>query len=88
LAHSHGCVVYRWRLAVRYAHPREILPREVRHLVPGEVHDQADAKRIVIRGPLRGHHDRSCGWSTPGRLIGRPGLAAPERVVVVLVIIN
>jgi hypothetical protein len=29
----------------------------VHHLAVGDVHDQADAKWIVIRGPLRGNND-------------------------------
>jgi hypothetical protein len=38
----------------------------------GEFHDQADAKWMVIRGPLRGHSDTPCRQPTPGRKIGRP----------------
>jgi hypothetical protein len=41
----------------------------------GEFHDQADAKWIVIRGLFRGHNDTPFGPATPGRPIGRPGVA-------------
>jgi hypothetical protein len=33
----------------------------------GEIHDQGDAKWIVIRGQLRGHNDTPCRRPTPGR---------------------
>jgi hypothetical protein len=35
----------------------------------GELHDQGDAKWIVIRRPLRGHNDTSLGQPTPGRTL-------------------
>jgi hypothetical protein len=41
----------------------------------GGCHDQADTEWIVIRGPLRGHTDTPFRRPTPGRPIGRPGLA-------------
>jgi hypothetical protein len=43
----------------------------------GEIHDQADAKWIVIRGPSRGRNDTPCGRPTPGRPIGCPGVGCP-----------
>jgi hypothetical protein len=36
----------------------------------GELHDQEDAKWIVIRRPLRGHDDMPCG--RPDRRVGAP----------------
>jgi hypothetical protein len=38
----------------------------------GVFHDQADAERIVIRRPLRGHNNTPFGRPTPGRPIGHP----------------
>jgi hypothetical protein len=43
----------------------------------GEFQGQADAKWIVIRGPLRGHNDTPCRRPTPGWPIGRPGVGRP-----------
>jgi hypothetical protein len=40
--------------------------------LPGEFHDQADAKRIVIRGLLRGHDDTPCGRPNAGWPVGQP----------------
>jgi hypothetical protein len=47
----------------------------------GDFHDRADAKWIVIRGPLRGHNDMPCGRPTPG-------LAALRAYLVLLSITN
>jgi hypothetical protein len=43
----------------------------------GEFRNQVDVKWIVIRGSLRGHNDKLCGWPHPGLSIdclevGRP----------------
>jgi hypothetical protein len=46
----------------------------------GEFHDQADAKRIVIRRPLRVRNDTPFGRPTPGRPIGHPGVGHPQSV--------
>jgi hypothetical protein len=43
----------------------------------GEFHHQADAEWIVIREPLRGYDDTTCGWPTLGQPIGRPGVGRP-----------
>jgi hypothetical protein len=43
----------------------------------GEFWDQADAKWIVIRWPLRDHNDAPCGRPTPDRPIGRLGVGPP-----------
>ena len=43
----------------------------------GELHDQADAKWIVIRGLLKGHNDMRCGRPTPGWPISCPGVGHP-----------
>jgi hypothetical protein len=40
----------------------------------GNIHDQRDAKWIVIRGQFRGHNDTPFGRPTPGRPIGRLGV--------------
>jgi hypothetical protein len=45
--------------------------------VRGKFHDQGDAEWIVIRGQLKVHNDMPFGQTTPGRLIGRPGLGRP-----------
>jgi hypothetical protein len=42
----------------------------------GKFHDQGDAKRIVIRGQLKGHFR----WPTPGRPIGRLVVGFPQGV--------
>ena len=52
----------------------------LRFLPDGGCHDQADAKWIVIRGPLRGHNDTPFGWPTPGWPIGQPGVGQPKGV--------
>jgi hypothetical protein len=49
----------------------------------GEFHDQADAKRIVVRRPLRGHNDTHCGWplANPWLAYWPPGAWLPlERI--------
>jgi hypothetical protein len=46
-------------------------------IIPGEFQDQGDAKWIVISGQLRDHNDTPCGWLTPGRPVGRPGVGRP-----------
>jgi hypothetical protein len=43
----------------------------------GDFHDEADAKLIVIRGPLRVQNDTTCGRPTPNRPSGRPGVGRP-----------
>jgi hypothetical protein len=41
----------------------------------GEIHEQADAKWIVISGPfLKGHNDKPFGQPTPVLPIGGPGI--------------
>jgi hypothetical protein len=46
----------------------------------GELHDQGDAKWIVIRRLLWGHDDTPCERPTPGRPIGRPRSGCPQGV--------
>jgi hypothetical protein len=46
----------------------------------GNFHDQGEAKRIVVRGQLKGHNDTLFRWPTPGRPIGRPGVGFPQDV--------
>jgi hypothetical protein len=46
----------------------------------GELHDQGDARWIVIRRELRGHNDTPFGWPTPGQPVGRPGVGCPKGV--------
>jgi hypothetical protein len=48
---------------------------------PGELHDQGDAKWIVIRRLLWDHNDTPCGRPAPGRPIGRPGSSPPQGVM-------
>jgi hypothetical protein len=43
----------------------------------GELHDQEDAKWIVIRGQLRGHNDTLFRRPSLGRLVDRPGPGCP-----------
>jgi hypothetical protein len=48
-------------------------------LVYGDVHDQGDAKWIVIRTSLWGHNNTPCGRPDPGRPgPGRPGSDRPQ----------
>jgi hypothetical protein len=47
----------------------------------GEVHDQGDAKWIVIRGQLRGPNDTPFGRPTPSQPIGRPLVGRPQGVI-------
>jgi hypothetical protein len=54
----------------------------------GEFHDQGDAKWIVISRQLKGHNDTPFGRTTPGRPIGRPGVAARRAYLVVSVTIH
>jgi hypothetical protein len=46
----------------------------------GKFHDQRDAKRIVIRGQLKGHNDTPFRWPTPGRTISRLVVGRPQGV--------
>jgi hypothetical protein len=46
----------------------------------GEIHDQGDAKWIVIRGQLRGHNDTPFGRPTLSRPIGHQGVGHPQGV--------
>jgi hypothetical protein len=55
---------------------RQLVWQFIWDLIQVEFHDQGDAKWIVIRVPVRGHNDTLFGWPTPGRPIGRRGLAA------------
>jgi hypothetical protein len=47
----------------------------------GEIHDQGDAKWIVIRRSLWGHNDMPCRWPAPGRPIGRLGSGHPQGIM-------
>jgi hypothetical protein len=47
-----------------------------------KLHDKRGAKWIVITGQFRGHNDMPFGRPTPGRLVGRPGLAALQAYLV------
>jgi hypothetical protein len=49
-------------------------------MAEGDSHDQADTRRIVIRGPLRGHNDTPYRWPTPVRPVSRPGVGRPQGV--------
>jgi hypothetical protein len=44
-------------------------------MTDGDLHDQADANWIVIRGMLWGHNDMPCGRPTPAGLSATWGLA-------------
>ena len=46
----------------------------------GKLHDQGDAKWIVIRGQLWGHNDTPFGRPNPDWPIGRPGVDCPQGV--------
>jgi sodium-dependent multivitamin transporter 6 len=54
-----------------------VVLQDIIRIYIGEFHDQADAKWIVIRGPLRGHNDTSSERPTPGRPIGHPEVGCP-----------
>jgi hypothetical protein len=51
-------------------------------------HNSVDATWIVVRGLLSGHNDTAFGWATPGRPIGRPGVAHPQAYLMFSVIIS
>jgi hypothetical protein len=51
----------------------------------GDFHDQADAKWIVIRGPLTCHNDMPYGRPNPGRPVGHPLVGRYGACLVLLV---
>jgi hypothetical protein len=55
---------------------------------PGKFHDQGDAKRIVIRGQLRGHNNTALREANPAGLSATRGLAARRAYLVVSFTIN
>jgi hypothetical protein len=48
--------------------------------VSGELHNQGDAKWIVIKGQLQGHNNMPFGQATPGQPIGRPAVGRSQGV--------
>jgi hypothetical protein len=79
---DHNAAVYqkqkqKYLKAIRHFKQCNALLKAESEEMKGEFQGQAEAKWMVIGGPLRAHNDTSCGWHTPGWPVGRPGVDRP-----------